>query len=65
MDSAPACAVCNGPFVRTDEVIYLGAEKALMHRSCCHRHPSGARVAAVPSRHSASREAERQDAGAA
>lgn len=40
MCSLPVCPVCGCSFVRTDAVIYLRAENILMHRSCCHLHPS-------------------------
>ena len=34
------CGICGGAFARTDAVVYLRAERILMHRSCCHLHPS-------------------------
>lgn len=40
MQSARPCAICGGSFSWTDAVIYLRAENVLMHRACCHLHPS-------------------------
>lgn len=40
MCSSQVCAICGRAFARTDAVIYLRAENILMHRSCCHLHPS-------------------------
>ncbi len=36
----PTCAICNQPFSPHGGAVYLGAEKALMHRACCDAHPS-------------------------
>lgn len=40
MQSSRVCAICGGSFASTDAVVYLRGEDTLMHRSCCHLHPS-------------------------
>lgn len=55
MYSPRTCAICGGSFAQRDAVVYLRSEDVLMHRRCCHRHPSchceeWSRLARVPSR---------------
>ena len=34
------CEICHDPISPLDVVIYIRAEKVLMHRRCCDAHPS-------------------------
>jgi hypothetical protein len=34
------CAICGEPVSATEAAVYLRMENALMHRACCHAHPS-------------------------
>lgn len=39
MDTPSVCAICNQPLRATDALVYLGAERLLMHRECAYLDP--------------------------